>query len=347
MVNSMKKIKDSTITFVLCSAIAVLIIFSQQAKAGAKCGLALCENIIIPSLLPILILSNIIIKSRCAAIVEAVFSPLFERIFKLPRCCAAPVILGLVGGYPTGAVLTKQLYDNNMINQKNANRLMHFNFCGGVAFIICVVGGICFNNLKTGVIIYSSNVISSIIICLFDSAFEKKENRIKTNSYKQYLPLSDALVESVNTTVNSLLAMCAYIILFSSVIKIIQLPHHMYALMEITNGICNYKDSMPIEYCSLFICFGGFCIHFQLLGILREMKIKYSSFFIYRAAASLISFILTKALLCFFPQTESVFSNITQSAPKLNTVNTGLSLLMVIGCAVVVFEWENKKIKLP
>lgn len=342
----MKKIKDSTYSFILCSIIVIFILFSQQAKAGAKDGITLCENIIIPSLLPILILSNIIIKSRCAAVIEFIFAPIFEKLFKLPGCCAAPVILGLAGGYPTGAVLTKQLYNSNRIDEKTANRIMHFNFCGGVAFIICVVGGICYSNIKTGVLLYISNIISCVMICLFDAVFEKGSVRNK-NTEKHYLALNDALVEAVNTTVNSLLIMCTYIILFSAVTGIVTLPEYMYPLLEITNGVCSGKTALPLEYCSLFIAFGGFCIHFQLLGILREMKIKYISFFIYRLAGGLLSFAVTKILLACFPQTASVFSNITQAAPKLSMVNTGLSLLMIIGCAVIIFEIENKKIKLP
>lgn len=342
----MKRLKESTVTFILCLIIILLIIFSHQAKDGAKSGLTLCENIIIPSLLPILIISNTIINSRCSAIVEFIFAPIIEKFFKLPSCCATSIVLGLIGGYPAGAVLTRQLYRNGMISSKVASRIMHFNFCGGAAFIISVVGGICFNSIKTGVILYVSNIISSIIICLFDSFFEKK-SRIKAETKKEYLPLSDSLVEAVNTTVNSLMIMCAYIILFSAVTSIVPLKDYMYALVEITNGICNYKKNMPLEYCSLFICFGGFCIHFQLFGILREMNIKYLSFLIYRIAGSILSFSITKIFIICCPQTASVFSNISQTAPRLSTVNTGLSLLMVIGCAVVIFEIENKKIKLP
>lgn len=346
MVNTMKKVKDCTLSFILCSAIVILIVFSQQAKAGARDGIALCENIIIPSLLPILIISNLIIKSRCAAVIEFIFAPIFEKLFRLPGCCASPVILGLVGGYPTGAVLTKQLYLSDRIDEKTANRLMHFNFCGGAAFIICVVGSICYSSIKTGVVLYISNLLSSVIICLFDAFFER-ERVLNNRTKRQYLSMNDALVEAVNTTVNSLLVMCAYIILFSAVTSIIPLPEYMYALFEITNGICSSKTPLPLEYCSLFTAFGGFCIHFQLLGMLREMKINYFSFFLYRVAGAILSFGITKLFVRCFEQTAAVFSNITQAAPKLSTVNTGLSLLMVIGCAVIILEIENKKIKLP
>lgn len=344
----MKKYRNSDviITFLLTGMIGVLITMSGSAKQGAKEGWALCENIIIPSLLPVLILTNIIIKSRSADVFEKLFGRLFERLFRLPRCAAGAIIFGLVGGFPAGAVLTSHLYSGGRIDDKTAERIMRFNFSGGVAFTITAVGTVCFGSTKIGIILYIINIVSEIIIGLFSAVFCKDKPENNTAPAPR-LGFADAMVEAVNSTVRSIAVMCAYIILFSAITSIAKLPEYLNPVLEITNGICNREEFISLPYCAAFIAFGGFCIHFQLMGMLREMKVHYFSFFIYRVISALLSYGIAEAYLYFFPQSASVFSNLSENtSAAIGQVNTGLSVVMIIGCAVVIFDIESKKLKL-
>jgi hypothetical protein len=343
----MKRTKDFDIiiTTILTGLILILIAMSSNAKQGAKQGLSLCENIIIPSLLPILILTNIIIKSRASKIFESLFGKLFEKIFKLPRCTATAVIFGLIAGYPSGTILTSQLYNQKLIDSKTAERIMYFNFSGGIAFTITAVGTICFGSTKIGIILYIINIISELIICIVSSFFYKSTVDEKSNNVK-LLSFTDAMIQATETTVKSIAVMCAYITLFSAITNIFSLPEYITPLIEITNGICNAK-SLSLPVFATFLSFGGFCIHFQLIGMLNEMKVSYFKFLFGRICSSAISFILAKLYLAIFPESANVFSNI--SAPinsSLTQINTGLSLVMIIGCAVAIFDIEGKKLKL-
>ncbi|MFR5874919.1 MAG: hypothetical protein ACLUFN_00355 [Eubacterium sp.] len=344
----MKKQKNSDIiiTVIITGMIWVLVTMSGSAKSGAKEGWVLCENIIIPSLLPILILTNIIIKSRSADVFEALFGWLFERLFKLPKCAASAVILGLVGGYPAGAVLTSHLVRAGMINNKTAERIMRFNFSGGVAFTITAVGTVCFGSTKIGIVLYIINIISELVIGIFSAIF-CKDKIVENTAAAPRLGFADAMVEAVNTTVKSIAVMCAYIILFSAITSVANLPEYLNPVIEITNGICKTEEFMPLSHCAAFLAFGGFCIHFQLIGILREMKVNYFRFFINRVISSALSYGFAKAYLYFFPQSASVFSNLSNNtSAALSQVNTGLSVVMIVGCAVVIFDIESKKLKL-
>ena len=92
----MKKSIPQTVVLVFITV--YMMIMSSEAKAGAADGLGLCENIIVPSLLPILILVNIGVKSKTADVLKKIFGKLFEKVLKLPGCCAAAVIFGAIGG---------------------------------------------------------------------------------------------------------------------------------------------------------------------------------------------------------------------------------------------------------
>ena len=312
------KIINQTITvFILFCIIIVLIAFSKEAKQGAVEGINLCEKIIIPSLLPILILSNTIIRLKSNT-VSAVF-------------------FGLISGYPTGAVLTHSLYKDGLINEKEAKGLMSFNFSGGCAFIISAVGGIIYNNIKAGIILFISSVLSSLIIALI----KRPVGVVKSINQTR---LNDALCLGVESSVKSLAVMSAYIILFSSIMNIVKIPPFLLPLIEITNGICKGEKLLPLPFCAFFLSFGGLCVHFQLFSFLRDMHISYFNFLINRLFGASLSYFICKIILHFSNDTTLVSANLSPSVPfELSKLGGGLSTVMIIGCAVIVFDLENRK----
>lgn len=336
--------KQVLLTLILSGLVALITMFSSDAKEGAKLGWSLCENVIIPSLLPILILTNIIISSDCSKVFEIVFGKVIGKIFSVPSSCAVAIIFGLIGGYPAGAVLTQQLYNRGSIDSKTAGRVMEFNFSGGIGFIIMVVGKACYGNGKIGALLLLSNILASLIVGIVTGLFEKRDitNQTKNNS----LPFMEAMTKSVETSTKSILNMCAYIILFSSVNGIISLPGYINPMLEITNGICT-AENMPLDYCAFFLAFGGFCVHFQLIGIINDFGMKYVRFLLYRFANAVLSFGIMRALCLCFPETVSVFSNATTPMTlQFAQVNTGLSIIMVLGCAVLILDIEGRKLNL-
>lgn len=331
------------LTIGLCFIIAVLIIYSADAKQGALNGIYLCESIIIPSLLPILIITSILQKSKCSLFFEALFGKITERLFKLPKCCATAIIFGLIGGYPSGAILTNGLYQNGQITKSEAKRIMSFNLCGGIAFIITAVGSITLKSTLAGLIIYLTNIISSFLIMSITSAFAKRESH-NVNYHTPLLSLTDAMIESVEQTAKSLIIMSVYIVLFSTFVSLIKLPSYIYPFIEITNGICNTKIIIPIEYCAFFLSFGGLCVHFQIINIIKEFDMKYFEFFIYRIFSGVLSFALAKLYFYVRPEDANVFSNLSVITPNTSQIKTGFGLIMIIGCVVLIYDIENRKI---
>jgi len=338
----MKRINENALTFLLFAAIGTLCAFSRSAKAGASEGIRLCEEVIIPSLLPILIISTLIINSKAETALEKLFGTVFEKMLRLPRASAGAIILGMICGYPSGAVLTCRLYEKGLIEENEAERIMHFNLCGGFAFIITAVGTVVYGNTKTGVILLLINILSAVIIMLFDSVGKKKPLELKSS--RNYAHITEALPEAVETSVKAILTMSAYIILFSAFSSIISIPSFLMPIIEITNGVCN--NELPLEYCAFFLSFGGLCVHLQLFGFLKKMKIKYVKFLVYRIVAGLLSFGIAKLYIAAFPQSEEVFSNISSPIHEFSSGGIALSMIMIIGCAVVVLDIENRKLKL-
>ncbi|MGN0531953.1 MAG: hypothetical protein ACI4IN_04060 [Eubacterium sp.] len=337
--------KDYVLTLVLAMVVLCIVVFSGDSRQGAANGLALCENVIVPSLLPVLVLTNTIVLCRGAGLFNTVFGRMFEVLFRLPRNTAVVVLFGLIGGYPAGTILTHQLYDRGDIDSGIARRLMSFNFCGGVAFIVTAVGTICYGSTRIGLMLYGVSVASSFIICVITGLLAPKIEK-GDNAAVIGLSFTDALTTAVETTATAIINMCMYIVLFSAIAGLLDIPDWMIPLVEITNGVCGQNTLMPLKFCVAFITFGGFCIHFQLIGMLRDMKVKYMYFLFYRVVGAVLSYCLMMLLQFAMGDSAPVFSTVATVTNGLCRVNMGLSVVLVLGCAVLVLDVESKKSKL-
>lgn len=339
----MKIKKESLWLLALFSAACILIMFSFEAKEGALYGIALCEKVIIPSLLPLLIIFNLIQNCGAGRVLENILSPVTTRLFKLPKCTGAAVFFGLIGGYPTGAVLTQNLYKNNDIDARTAARLMRFNFNGGAAFIITAVGIGILQNKKSGIILFAATTISSLLIAWITSFFDKKAEN--TEPDYMAMPIGDALNKSVEQATRSAVSISAYIILFSAFYRITNIPECITPMIEITNGIAANYNMFSLPQLAALLSFGGLCIHLQLFSIIKNFKMKYYDFLLWRILGAAFSYGICTALLKAFPIETAVFSNYSESIIRFTSVNATLSVLMTLGCAVLIFDLENRKRK--
>lgn len=336
----MKK-KTALVLIIQMLMAMVLIIFSKQARQGAADGLTLAENTIIPSLAPLLIIFLLIMKTGAKDLLARAFGFISVHVFNLPQITFPAIFFGLIGGYPMGALLTNELLKSGDIDEKQARRLLRFNFCGGCGFIITAVGTTVLNNTKAGAVLFLSNVISSVIIG-FALSFTEKRRNAPYYSYTEYRKLGDVLSESVSDAVKSLLNMTAFIILFCAFNVVIDFPDFLAPVIEITSGICtNSRFAIPMT--SAYLAFGGFCIHFQMLFVVAQAKMKYADFLLFRLISAVISYAVSKILLIFIPIEEAVFSNASIKVAEFSSVNTVLSVLMVIGCFVIVMDIRSKK----
>lgn len=341
----MKKALEAAQSVGIFALIICFIVFSVRAKAQALEGMKLCLNVIVPTLLPILILTNTIIKSSSRVFLEAVFSPL-ARLLRLPKCACCALILGLIGGYPTGAILSNELFNLHLIDNQTAKRLLRCSFCGGVAFIITAVGTIHLNSTKTGMIIYTVNVLSSIIICVADGIIHPNTNKSTQEYSIGSQSFCNALINSIECSTKSVAVMCGCIVFFSAICGLVSIPPFAMPLIEITNGIFKFNGSISLPYLCFFLSFGGLCIHLQILNVIKSTGIGYIDFFVHRVVGGLISYFLGKGyILLFNPDTE-VFSNISQITPRLNQINGSLSIILLASCIVIVVDLNNKKSKL-
>lgn len=334
------KIRDLVLLIFLLGTAGVMILFSADAKQGAYDGFILAQNTIIPSLTPLLILFLLIMKTSVKDLLARCFGFISHYVFNLPYVTFPAVFLGFVGGYPTGALLTNELYQKEEIDADQAKRMLRFNFCGGAGFIITAVGTSVLNSTRAGVILFCSNVASSVILG-FLLSFTRKRGKDKFYSFSDDTDISGALSDATASAVNSVLNITAFIMLFSAISNIIPVDSRFMPLIEITNGVCG-ENSFSLAQISAYLAFGGLCIHFQLFSVMRKIGIKLWDFIFFRAIGAAISYCVCRLLLLAFPVELPVFSN-SATPVEMFSVNVPLSLLMVIGCFVIILDIRSKR----
>lgn len=343
--DNMKINKTRFLQIALFLLAGILICFSAEARNGAALGLILAQKVVIPSLLPLLIIFNFLQELAASNPENKLQALIMHKLFRLPGHCFNAVLFGLIGGYPAGTLLTAALYDNNKINKSEASRMMRFNFCGGAGFIITAVGTGILKSKKAGLILFASAALAAIVCGITAGIFSRKGG-ITQVRYASSCNCGDSLSKSVEAAVRSVLNLTAYIVLFCAFQSIIKVPELFTPVVEITSGITVAGNTFSLPQTAFLISFGGFCVHLQIFPVLKKIQFSYLKFFAWRLFSSVLSYMICTLLLQIFPQEKAVFSNFSDGIVRATSINASLSVLMLLGSAVLIFDLENRKKRL-
>ncbi len=344
------KLKREYLSFILILlCIFVLFRYPVQAKNGVIKGLEICLHTIIPSLFPFMALSTYIVKSNILSPFYKILSFPSKILFKQPPCATSVIIMSMVGGFPIGIKMANDLYTSNQITKEQAQRLCLFCMNGGPAFVITTVGLSMLGSIKAGIIIYASLCASAFISGIISSFIADKNQISQAQTNDISLPLSSLSV-AISDSMQSILVICAWVILFSSAtscLKEVHLGYNVYlticSLIEVTNGCALLSGNISISIIAGLIGFGGFCIHFQVLAFIKNMKMKYKYFLVSRILNGVFSAIFTQFLTMFFPVETDVFSNFDKVTAYSFSVSLPAFFVVIIMCIIMIFDIDRKK----
>lgn len=342
-----KKEYFSIIFILIC--LVMLFRYPDESKNGVIKGIEICLYTIIPSLFPFMALSTYIIKSNILSPFYKVISPLSKLFFRQPPCAISVIIMSVIGGFPVGIKMTSDLYMQGQIAKEQAQRLCLFCMNGGPAFVITTVGLGMLGSMKAGIIVYISLCISALVSGVISSFIAEKNKEIAINRSEISLPISSLSV-AVSDTMQSIITICAWVILFSSAASCLQnmgLNEKVYmvtcSLLEVTNGCIILSDKASISVIAGIIGFGGFCVHFQVLSFLKNTGIKYGYFLVSRVLNGVFSAILTQLFLFFMPVETDAFSNFDKNAVYSFSVSFPAFFVVIIMCIIMILDIDRKK----
>ena len=145
---------------------AGLLLFAAVAASpadfakGVSRGLQSCGEVIIPSLFGFTAAAGLLGSGELPEGIKKAVSPAMQKIFGLPGECLPALLLGMLGGYPTGAAAARTLMDSGKISRSEARRLISFCLSPGIGFCVNAVGASMLGSRRSGALILASVCIS-------------------------------------------------------------------------------------------------------------------------------------------------------------------------------------------
>ncbi len=138
-----------------CYLICVMITNPAACISAAKEALRLCAEVVIPSLFPFFVCSNLLIGLGGARVLSRYLSRWMRPLFGIPGAGALAVVLGVVSGYPVGADCVAELYASGECTKTEAERMLAFCNNSGPLFVMGAIGVGMLNNPKLAAILGS------------------------------------------------------------------------------------------------------------------------------------------------------------------------------------------------
>ncbi len=296
------RFRDGVFSLGVALMILSLLLFPKQSVAAAGDGVQLCLNVILPSLFPFFVLSTLCVELGMIGALGKLMQPLMAPLFRVSGCCAGAFLLGIIGGYPVGARTAIFLYQSGQCSRDEAERLMSFCNNSGPAFILGVVGAGIFSSSRAGLWLYGAHVAASILVGIVFRFYGKgtiTPSRLHETAASDR-SLTVIFIEAVKGAFSSTLNICAFVIFFTVVIRLLFLTGvitHLAILLstllgrlglrqdmaesllsgaiEMTSGVWNLRDmaaSLGSRMCMAAFILGwaGLSVHCQVLSFIGQ-----------------------------------------------------------------------------
>lgn len=260
------------ITGVFCAAgIFCLILDSRTALAGAKDGIELCLYSIIPAIFPFLVLSAMLIPTLAGKHFP-VLRPL-GRILGIPDGSEGIFLIGILGGYPTGAQAVSQACRLGQIGKKDARRMLAFCSNAGPSFLFGILG-LQFSSFWMLWLLWGIHILSAILAALLLPGRSSV-------SCETVVSKSVKLSDTVKSGVATMGVICGWVVLFRILLAFldrwlmwlfpVDIRVCIYGFFELANGCCalNQISSTGLRFiaASGMLAFGGVCVTMQTVSV--------------------------------------------------------------------------------
>lgn len=288
------------ITAIALTALFIFMILNPEIiLEGAKSGILLWSEAVLPSLLPYMIISSLVIAAGFSGEMAFIMKPVC-RLLRINGASAYCILSGIFFGYPSCAVSASQMYKSGVIDKDTAC------FCAcafnniGPAFIagFFCTGILGDTSLIAPVLIlfYIILLLSTLIIRIFFFGKLSVSQTIKKPAKTAAPNFFDTAIMSALTNIAKL---CGYIVVFSIIAAVVSLIPWKYTgvlcgLAEITTGIERlsvvFKDKrLLIMLVMPLLSFGGISGIFQTFGVDTEGIIDKKKYILSKLTAAGIS----------------------------------------------------------
>ena len=298
------------ILIILGASSLILLLFTHPGTAASGCslGLRLWYTAVLPSLLPFLIFSNLMVATGLFRCLTPVCAPLLKGLFGISDDSCYSVLLGFLCGLTMGAKVVADLVREGHISPEEGSYLL--GFCNNVspAFFL---NYICLTKLGYAsvpwllvLLFYALPLIYGMITRPFYHFHIQSAEKKQASLHRLDFPMLDACMMDAFSTITRL---GGYIILFTILVqflKLLPLPPFPLAflsiLMEISCGIDQIAALTALSPLSrtALVCtgaaLGGLCICAQTQSVLSGTPLRVGTWLKGRITIAVLVFLLVQ-----------------------------------------------------
>lgn len=293
--------------------LALILLFPSLAFAGARNGLLLWWDTILPTLLPFMIVSGLIIRLRITHALSYLFYPIFKHLLPISQEGCYPVFIGFLAGYPVGAKTTADLTIQSSLSRKEAQLLCSITNNASPMFVLGYIAGAKLLSPELGIwlllILYLSSYSGALLWYYFycrihkfhtASLSEEESAQVVKAPHFQFSMLDDSILSAFEVVTK----VGGYLVLFSVLASFITnlplkdatLTAFLTGVLEITTGIQNISNlSLPFDIKVILVttitAFGGFSSFAQTKSVISGTSISSSTYLLTKFISAIFAFI--------------------------------------------------------
>ncbi|MDD5901706.1 MAG: hypothetical protein PUC73_12525 [Lachnospiraceae bacterium] len=293
-------IKICILCFLCC-----LLLFPSTALTGAGNGLSLWFHQVLPSLLPFLILSALLLSTGLSDSIARHLAPLLSPVFRCsPSGCYA-IVIGLLSGLPVGARTIAALVESGRITKSEGQYLLPLCNNPSPLFLLGFISVSILNQPHLRYPLFCIVTLSSVFAAILLRPKQSNTPESPIDDSQKPFSFSFVLLDSaIEQSFLILSRVGGYIILFSVLANLFaKLPLPAFVLacagsfLEITTGSAALSalplpDSLLISLITGFVAFGGLSAAAQTKSVLAGTGFPFAHYLLTKAIAGLLAGIL-------------------------------------------------------
>lgn len=309
--------KRRLLAFSILVVFGLFLSFPGQVFDGAKNGLLLWFQIMLPTLFPFMVITTLLINTSAVHTLSRLFSPIFGRLFSVSSYGSLAVFIGFLCGYPMGSKVTADLLRNGYITISEGQYLLSFCNNTSLSFSVSFLIWQSLHRPDQTFPFLFILFLAPFTVSLFARKIHKPSSMYASycsNSFvfKRSLKTRQLLDQCILGSFEAMVKIGCYMMFFSILITFCRLwfpkDSFLSALIlssfELTNGIVllsNMKlSNLTFQILSLSLTsFGGWCAAAQTFSMIQDTKLKLFPYIIEKLATMLVTSLYTYCYLIF------------------------------------------------
>ena len=280
----------------ILAAAALLLLRPQEAAAAVREGLALCGGTVIPSLFPFFAAVSLLLQLGAAEALQGACGKIMGPLFHMRGACALPLLAGLLGGYPSGAAAVAGLYEQGGVSRQEAELLLGFCDNCGPAFLLGYVGAGVLGDPGAGAALFAVHAAAAVLWGTVLCRVRRERGSAPAGGGRKRRAASfpQALTAAVSGALQSMLNICAFVVLFRVLAALppVPLPFPALGALEMVSAAALPEGRWAFSAAAALTGGGGLSVHCQAMSVAGSAGLSFRWHWLGKAVQAAVSFLL-------------------------------------------------------